>query len=43
MVGINLTSEELQIIFDTLGLQENESQAYASLLSLGILTIGQIS
>ncbi|MFX0150980.1 MAG: helix-turn-helix domain-containing protein [Candidatus Hodarchaeota archaeon] len=43
MVGINLTSEELQIIFDTLGLHENESQVYASLLSIGTLTIGQIS
>lgn len=43
MVGINLTSEELQTIFDTLGLNENESQVYVSLLSLGTLTLGQIS
>jgi hypothetical protein len=43
MVGINLTSEELQTIFNTLGLNENESQVYVSLLSLGTLTLGQIS
>lgn len=43
MVGINLTSEELQTIFDILGLNKNESQVYVSLLSLGTLTLGQIS
>ncbi len=43
MSGIELTSEELQTIFDVLGLNENQSLVYFSLLSVGNLTIGQIS
>lgn len=43
MVGIILSSDELQTIFDILGLNENQSLVYFSLLSVGTLTIGQIS
>ncbi|UCE12553.1 MAG: hypothetical protein JSV04_10190 [Candidatus Heimdallarchaeota archaeon] len=43
MVGITLSSDELQIIFDILGLDENQSLVYLSLLSAGTLTLGQIS
>lgn len=43
MVGITLSSEELQTLFDILGLDENQSAVYLSLLSAGTLTIGQIS
>jgi len=43
MVGFILTSDELQILFDILGLDENQSLVYLSLLSMGTLTVGQIS
>ncbi|MFW9903324.1 MAG: helix-turn-helix domain-containing protein [Candidatus Thorarchaeota archaeon] len=43
MVGIILTEDELQTIFDILGLNENQSLVYMTLLSLGTLTLGQIS
>lgn len=43
MVGIIITSEELQTMFDILGLNENQSLVYMSLLSVGSLTIGQLS
>ncbi len=45
MVGIILTAEEQQLIFDILGLNENQSLVYTSLLSVGsqMLTLGQIS
>ncbi|MFX1506581.1 MAG: helix-turn-helix domain-containing protein [Promethearchaeota archaeon] len=43
MVGIILTEDELQTIFDILGLNENQSIVYMTLLSLGTLTLGQIS
>lgn len=43
MVGIILTEDELQTIFEILGLNENQSLVYMTLLSLGTLTLGQIS
>lgn len=43
MVGITLSSDELQIIFEILGLDEDQSLVYMTLLSAGTLTIGQIS
>ncbi|MCK5616564.1 hypothetical protein KAR91_82645 [Candidatus Pacearchaeota archaeon] len=43
MVGIIITSEELQTMFDILGLNENQSLVYMYLLSVGSLTIGQLS
>ncbi|MFX1285919.1 MAG: hypothetical protein ACFFB5_19915 [Promethearchaeota archaeon] len=43
MVGIILTEDELQTIFDILGLNENQSLVYLTLLSVGTLTLGQIS
>ncbi|MHA1966682.1 MAG: hypothetical protein ACW964_02655 [Candidatus Hodarchaeales archaeon] len=45
MTGITLTAEEQQLIFDILGLNENQSLVYTALLSVGNqrLTLGQIS
>lgn len=43
MVGIILTEDELQTIFDVLGLNENQGIIYMTLLSVGTLTLGQIS
>ena len=43
MVGIILTEDELQIIFEILGLNEDQGLVYMTLLSLGTLTLGQIS
>ncbi|MHA2245758.1 MAG: helix-turn-helix domain-containing protein [Candidatus Hodarchaeales archaeon] len=43
MVGITITSKELQTMFDILGLNEHQSLVYMYLLSVGSLTIGQIS
>ncbi|MHA2204058.1 MAG: hypothetical protein ACW991_10255, partial [Candidatus Hodarchaeales archaeon] len=43
MVGIILTEDELQTIFDILGLNENQGLVYMTLLSVGTLTLGQIS
>ncbi|MFX0123277.1 MAG: hypothetical protein ACFFAE_06525, partial [Candidatus Hodarchaeota archaeon] len=43
MVGIILTEDELQTIFDILGLNENQGIVYMTLLSVGTLTLGQIS
>lgn len=43
MVGFILTSDELQNLFDILGLNENQSLVYLSLLSMGTMTVGQIS
>ncbi|MHA2227214.1 MAG: hypothetical protein ACXAC8_18505 [Candidatus Hodarchaeales archaeon] len=43
MVGINLNSDELEIIFDILGLNEDQSSVYSALVSIGTLTLGQIS
>ena len=36
MVGIIITSEELQTMFDILGLNENQSLVYMYLLSRGV-------
>jgi len=43
MVGIIITEDELQTIFDVLGLNENQGIVYMTLLSVGTLTLGQIS
>ena len=43
MVGIILTEDELQTIFDILGLNEDQGLVYMTLLSVGTLTLGQIS
>ena len=43
MVGITLSSDELETVFEILGLNENQSMVYLSLLSAGTLTLGQIS
>ncbi len=43
MVGIIITEDELQTIFDILGLNEDQGLVYMTLLSVGTLTLGQIS
>ena len=43
MVGLKISSDEIQEIINILGLTEEQGKTYLALLSLGTATLGQIS